>query len=207
MQKVAALAILFGCLLGCQGSQPSYNLLAPYGSCRVPPPSTGNHSSAAGYYTPTTPPTVTVPAGQGNATLGAPSAQAPQPGNTQMASGTWVPTGAAATGQTVGVAAPGTQLPVQQASFREPTPASGGPAGTLKLNGMRVNDATSVTPPVAPAQFVPPTQMTPLSQVPVPAGPGVPSGTVVSSAQASDSITPGTPQMAASGSTLNWQTR
>lgn len=201
MQKVAALAILFGCLLGCQGSQPSYNLLAPYGSCRVPPPSTGNHSSAAGYYTPTTPPTVTVPAGQGNATLGAPSAQVQQQSNTQMASGTWQPTGAAAQA---------TQAPVQQASFREPA-AGGeaasveGPAGTLKLNGMRVNDATNVAQPVAPAQFVPPTQMAPLTQAPVPTGTGAPPGMVVSTAQASDNVTPGTPQVAASGSTLNWQ--
>jgi hypothetical protein len=126
-----------------------------------------------------------------------------------MAGGTWKPSGGNTADQ---AAAPATQSSVQQASFREPAvngeaSSDASPASTLKLNGMRVNDATQVNPPAAPAQFVPPAQMTPISQAAPTAGTGVPSGVVVSSAQASDNVQPGTPQTADSGSTLNWQTR
>jgi hypothetical protein len=124
-----------------------------------------------------------------------------------MAGGVWRPTGASAAEQ---AAAQATQSSVQQASFSEPavnadSSTSSAPAGTLKLNGMRVNDATILTQPAAPAQFVPPNQMTPLTQTPPPAGTGATGGVVVSSAQASDNIQPGTPQTATSGSTLNWR--
>jgi hypothetical protein len=190
--------------------------LAPYGSCRVPPPPTGNHSSAAGYYTPTTPPTVTVPSSQSKTTLGAPSARATQTNNQQMAaSGSWKSANAAVgTAPSAGAAPEGVTSAVQQASHSEPVAdvqkqAVASPPGTLKLNGMRVNDATSVPAPTEPARFVPPTGMIPINQAaptPTPA-PGPAAGTVMSSVKASDQASPGTLPPAASGSTLNWQSR
>ena len=193
MKRVAVFAILLGCILGCRGSQSSYNLLAPYGSCRVPPPSTGNHTAPAGYYTPTTPPTVNMPAVQGTPTLGAPSAQVSPNGSTQVASGTWQPAGATAPD-------PG----VQQATFSAPV-ISGADSSALKLNGMHVNDATQPVSPAEPARFAPPGQMTQLPQSTPASGTSTANGTVVSSAKASDTISPGMSNTTSSDSTLQWR--
>jgi hypothetical protein len=219
MNRLTVCLVVIGCLSGCHGgSRSSYNVLAPYGSSRVPPPATGGQHAASGYYDRTAPANATAPTIQPNA--------ANQPGVTQtlpnqqsaaasLAAGSaWKPANTATS--TAAQSAPATgrvDSQVQRASFisdaeAEPEGVDDSSSQKLKLNGMPVNDATQLTIPSEPARFAPPpgTPLTPLPQTA-----GASSGTVVSSAKASDNLAPpslkATTTLSGANSTLNWRSR
>jgi hypothetical protein len=234
MKRLAASIILVAVLTGCRGSQPDINLLAPYGSSRVPAPSTNSVGAGNSYYDRTAPPKAAAPANQPSATTPASSApattqQTPQRTNVQSpyfaADGVWKPANAKATA-TQGAAAEVSDSQVRPVSFTTPSgegKAAATPTTTtaslqkpkLRLNGMPVTDATRLTSSAEPARFTPPENLVEISQLPrvaeatqpSDAGSAVASGTVVSSAKSSDKVTPATANDATSESTLNWKSR
>lgn len=58
MRRYPAALTLILLLGGCHAPMPSFNMLAPYGTTRVPPPATGSFGSPDTYYQPSLPPTV-----------------------------------------------------------------------------------------------------------------------------------------------------
>jgi hypothetical protein len=169
------LAIAF---LGCRAPTPSFNVLAPYGSATVPPPATGSVGTGAGYYAPLgpgvpSPGPVTVPSSpspvygpQSPAVLppasylgGAqPTEATPSGSNATRASYDFVDTGphelALSSSAQAGSSAM-TELPHGGAAD---------PASSLRLNGMRVSDATQAG---EPREFLPPEEAVPMAGSPV----------------------------------------
>jgi hypothetical protein len=162
MTRYVAIFAVAWTLVGCRAPAPSFDLLAPYGSPTVPPPRTGSIGTAGTYYAPTTPgtqspataptaPTTTTPAvmppsqpvappvsymGTSNETLSG--------GTTSVAQASYQP------GSTRQVDAPATTV-TDEVLPSHSTTQSGSPAtassSTLRLNGMRVNDATQYAEP------------------------------------------------------------
>ena len=210
-------------LASCKSSQTSFNTLAPFGSARVPPPSTNSVNASGNYYNGAAPPQTATPAMPGAKTVPA----AAQPGaatsgkmtsstNGNGTSGAWQSSAkmANAAGTTHASAAPPAASGVQPASYQAGTNAAGSialptpPSGSsLRLSGMPVNDATTNGASAAPARFVPagsPIEITPLTQAAPAPGTTPTSGTVVASAQASTQ--PATAS-APTQSTLEWKSR
>ncbi|MBP89848.1 MAG: hypothetical protein CMJ64_24605 [Planctomycetaceae bacterium] len=52
MKRIAIAGIAMLVLSGCRAPMPSFDLLAPYGTSRVPPPGTGTIGTGGTYYTP-----------------------------------------------------------------------------------------------------------------------------------------------------------
>jgi hypothetical protein len=205
-------------LTGCKSSQTSFNTLAPFGSARVPPPSTNHVNASGNYYNGAAPPQTATPVMPGTKTApaasppgGATSGKMTSSTNTD---GAWQPSGktASAAGTTNTSAALPAASGVQPASYQAgtnpakstslPAPPSG---SALRLSGMPVNDATTSGGAAEPARFVPAGAPIEIAQLPpaTPAPGTTPtSGTVVASAQASDQPAP-----ASSQSTLQWKSR
>jgi len=219
---VACLITIVG-LIGCRGSQTSVNTLAPFGSSRVPPPSTNYFNASGPYYngaapaqtaTPTTPGSTTVPAASKPA--GATGGQVVPNASAGKADGAWLPPGRIAAAGNATKASPaslagaGVQSVSYQGVTKAATQASSPAASngsTLRLGGMPINDATNGSAALEPARFVPAGAPIEIAQLP-PAAPALAAAssgaTVVASAQASDQPVPisASPQ-----TTLNWKSR
>ena len=50
MKRLAALLTLVTLMAGCRAPMPSFDVLAPYGTTRVPPPATGTMGTPDTYY-------------------------------------------------------------------------------------------------------------------------------------------------------------
>jgi hypothetical protein len=211
MKCLVACFITAVALTGCKSSQTSFNTLAPFGSARVPPPSTNAVNASGNYYNGAAPPQTATPAMPGAKTApaasqpgGATSGKMTSSTNNNGTVGVWQPsanTASAAGTANASTAAAG----VQPASFQAGTNAANN-ASSLRLSGMPVNDATT-SGAAEPARFVP--TGAPIEIAQLPPAPSTPvstpaSGTVVASAQAS------TQPVAASAptqSTLEWKSR
>lgn len=195
---VSMLMLLMG--VGCRAPMPTFNPLAPYGSTRVPPPSTGSLQAPTSYYNPSSQPA--------SGTVSPPTLTAPPRTGFQASPPTGNASGAAATSspnQSVTLASH--EMPVATAAVVQPsgsvsTSGASSNANTLRLRGMPVNDATR---PQEPAPFVPSGQMLDISQLPDPPTTiRLPQGG--SSAPMSGGATSSTSGLPASA-TAAWQTR
>ena len=65
MKQIAFAGAIMLALSGCRAPMPSFDLLAPYGTSRVPPPGTGSIGTGGNYYTPPTGSTTSPPVGTG----------------------------------------------------------------------------------------------------------------------------------------------
>jgi hypothetical protein len=223
MKWLVACVITVVALAGCKSSQTPFNTLAPFGSARVPPPSTNHVNAPGNYYNGAAPPQTATPAVPG-ATPAPAAAQPAAAASGKMSSNTnptgtnvaWQPSGKTASmaGTTNPSAAASLVTGVQPVSYQadangtknaaSATPASG---SALRLSGMPVNDATASSAAAEPARFVPagsPIEIAQLPQPPTAPGTTPPTGTVVASAQASDQPAPAS---ASSQSTLQWKSR
>jgi hypothetical protein len=214
MKWLAASLVVLACSAGCHAPKPSFNVLAPYGSSRVPPPSTNSTARNAPYYSqPGGAPAGAAPAGTTNPTGGQPAGATVAPASPSL-------TSSAEAWRSVAMRSANGENPaaggVELASFNSPA-SSGGQtsnpsSGTqLRLDGMPVNDASSnASTSTAPGLFVPDAGSNPIAGLPAPP-PAVPAGTVVATAQASEQQQ--TTQRTASSSgtdgkpTLQWKTR
>lgn len=156
MKRFTTCLILVTCLAGCKNTMPtpSFNLLAPYGSSRVAPPSTNSVGANNSYYNKTATPTVTVPTIRKD-----PNASRASTGSADstatLASGSWKRMGDPLPSDTspVGTGVAGTGgSQVSQASFNSPTKAdpADDPSSTsalLQLTGMPLNDASNLPEP------------------------------------------------------------
>jgi hypothetical protein len=186
------------------------------------------------YYDRTAPPKATAPMVPPGTTAPATSQQVPPRAQGQSpyfaSGGTWKPAHAKPTGTPgalQGAAAEVGHAQVRTASYNAPSSdgkaaaASAGkettasPASKLRLNGMPVTDATKPLSPGEPARFTPPENVVEISQLPrvagasqpAASGSGSPSTPVVSSAKASDNVTPASATDSTSESTLQWKSR
>jgi hypothetical protein len=223
MKCLVACVITAVALTGCKSSQTSFNTLAPFGSARVPPPSTNAVNASGNYYNGAAPPQTATPVMPGAKTApaasqpgGATSGKMTSSTNANGTDGAWQPPAktANAAGTTNTSAAPPAASGVQPASYQAgtnatkstslPAPPSG---SSLRLSGMPVNDATASGAAPEPARFVPAGAPTEIAQLP-PAAPALgaapTSGTVVASAQAS---TQPAAASAPTQSTLEWKSR
>jgi hypothetical protein len=206
---VTCLVIVCG-LSGCRGSQTSFNTLAPFGSSRVPPPSTNHFNASSPYYNRNAAPQTATPTGPGSMPAasqsgGETSGQVMSNTSASNSAATWVSPlrQAVAEGIRPALDASTQSSGIQAVSYQDI--ASSG--SSLRLKGMRVNDATNSGAISEPARFVPAGATVEIAQLPpAPAGSTTApaSTTVVASAQASDQAVP---VSAASQSTLNWKSR
>jgi hypothetical protein len=223
MKWLVACVITAVALAGCKSSQTPFNTLAPFGSARVPPPSTNHVNAPGNYYNGATPPQTATPAVPGAtpapaAAQPAAAASGKMTSNTNAAGtdGVWQPSGK--TAGTAGTAnastAPTAVSGVQPVSYQAATDVTKNAASTppasgsaLRLSGMPVNDATTGGAAAEPARFVPAGSPIEIAQLPPPSsapGTAPATGTVVASAQASDQPAPAP---GASQSTLQWKSR
>jgi len=217
MKWLAASLVVLACSAGCHAPKPSFNVLAPYGSSRVPPPSTNSTARNTPYYSqPNGAPAGSAPAGTTNPTGGQPAGSTLAPPNPSLTStaDAWKSVAMrSASGEnaaTGGVALASFNTPAS--SGGQTTNSSGGTQ--LRLGGMPVNDASLVTSSATPpGMFVPDAGSNPIGGLPAPPT-AVPAGTVVATAQASEQQQQQTtPRTASSSSgtdgkpTLQWKTR
>ena len=155
MLRPAALLIATALLAGCRAPMPSFNVLAPYGPTRVPPPATGSYGSSGKY---------NQPPSQPPAANGFPQGALSPTGSGVIGGGpgTWRPANGSLTS-----AAQSNPLRLASAEQRVVTQGTDS-ASELRsrLGGMHVNDATRSG---EPALFQPPSQMIEMSTLPPPA--------------------------------------
>lgn len=217
MKWNVTLLVALAFVAGCHAPKPSFNLLAPYGAPRVPPPSTSAGGNNPAYYTPTG----GVPAGPASAAPAASTVPtAGQPGGSSQASAPYMATNQSwtsvldKTAKNAGAPATVTTIDgdVRMAAFAaeasKSAPADDG-GSTLRSGGMQVNDATA--PPSPPAVFVAPSGASPISHLPAPPTAMNPNAaadakTVTATAQSSDAAASGSAAEAGK-STLQWKTR
>ncbi len=186
MKWLAASLIVLACSAGCHAPKPSFNVLAPYGSSRVPPPATNSTARHQPYYSQPSGVPAGSPPAQPKATSGesgtTPLTSSSDPSLT-TSSDVWrsmAVRGAGSQNSSEGSASTGVQL----ASFEESTSGSSG---------------------TAPELFVPDAGSSPIGSLPPP--PGASSGnTVVASAKASDSPQPAANTGLQGKPTLQWKT-
>ena len=214
MKWLVAWILMIVGLCGCRSSQTSYNTLAPFGSSRVPPPSTNYFNASGNYYNrPATPQTAT-PAMPGSA----PGPAASQPGGStsgqivphasaDSSGGNWLPPARTAAASPMA----SDVRPVSHERAAEPatngSPSDASDESTLRLRGMPITDVTTRGGGVEPARFVPASEPIEIAQLPAapPGSSGAPAGaTVVASSRSSDQQTANPP---APQSTLNWKSR
>lgn len=212
MKWHAAVAVIVVCLAGCHAPTPSFDLLAPYGSSRVPPPSTGSHGTGGAYYNRTTPPATSVPgvnSGSANpATSRKMQCNVSGSGHLLASDDSWKPIRTNATPDPAPVFRGATNdtanriLPVSYSGT-----AKGGTV--LPLNGMPVTDATGRASSSEPARFRAPGDAIDISKLRRATGsPGQDAtGTVVSSARSSDRIQSASGESSTSKTTLKWGSR
>lgn len=209
MKWHATLSVIVVCLAGCHAPPPSFDLLAPYGSSRVPPPSTGSHGTGGAYYNRTAPSSTSVPAGSTD-----PATSRKMGTNISGSSpfltsdDSWRPTRTNATPEPAPVFPGETDdaasrvLPVSYIGTAK--------GGTVpRLNGMPVTDATGRASS-EPARFRVPGDAIEISKLPRASGSTShrdAMGTVVSSARSSDRIMPASGRSSTSKTTLTWRSR
>lgn len=221
MKWLAAVMIAAVGLCGCKSSHAPFNTLAPFGSSRVPPPSTAVGATGA-YYNRTATPTQpgSTPAPAAAPAAGSATGQKASTFNPSSSSASWQVTpkaaGASSPANTPAASSPPSAVsPASYVAATNPTAKAASPAtaasGQLRLSGMPVNDATSSATGNEPAKFVPSGSAVEISQLPKPIGTPAPatitpatSGTVVASAQASEQAAPAASPAA---STLQWKSR
>ena len=206
---VTCLVIVCG-LSGCRGSQTSFNTLAPFGSSRVPPPSTNHFNASSPYYNRNATPQTATPAAPGSTppasqSGGGTSGQVLSNTSASNSAATWVSPVRQAITESIRPAldASSQSSGIQAVSYQDIASNE----SSLRLKGMRVNDATHSNAISEPARFVPAGATVEIAQLPAaPTGsaPAPANTTVVASAQASDQAVP---VSAASQSTLNWKSR
>jgi hypothetical protein len=219
-------------LAGCRAPTPSFNLLAPYGSSRVAPPSTSAPSTGGTYYNRTAPATGTgtAPNNQQAPAGTIRSTSQTNPGASFLTTDNlWRPVRTRTANQPAGVfkgaSNESTTGPVQAASYVAPAasqtkaaqptaPATGATASrttSLQLNGMPVNDATRTAARTAePARFQPAAGARDIAQsspITAPSTAASGSGLVVSSAAASDNAKSESDASSQATSTLRWRSR
>lgn len=168
MKRLSPLLLAIFILTGCHAPMPSFNLLAPYGSTRIPPPSTGNTAPST-YYQPAQQPSSTTPVGTGFRASGKSTSVATESvadaSEVRTASGSDEPGRIArATHETTAVE----PTAVVTAATAVPSRATSQTAGSgasrglpANIRGMHINEAT-----VEPAPFNPPTQVIDITQLP-----------------------------------------
>ncbi len=208
MKCRVALTLIAVCLAGCHAPTPSFDVLAPYGPQRVPPPSTGSHGTSGTYYNRTSPPATSVPEVSSGSTDPATSRKMQtnvSNSNRFLASDdSWKPIRTNATPDPAPVFSGATE---RTASRILPISYNGAAKGgtALQLNGMPVNDATGRASS-EPARFRTPGDAIPISQLARPTGSTGQNATrtVVSSAKSSDRIQPASSESSTSKTTLKW---
>ncbi len=178
MTRYAAILVAAWMLVGCRAPAPSFDMLAPYGSPKVPAPRTGAIGTSGTYYAPMnqgTQPTVTAPVNPslpGTAVPnGTPSSQpaAPNMGAsaTTMAAGTPdVSMASYQAGAPHQVTPPATTIvggPSFPGAVADASDEASSSSSTLKLSGMPVNDATQ---PGEPQSFSPAGEPVNISSLP-----------------------------------------
>ncbi len=226
MKWFAASLVTALCLAGCHAPKPSLNLLAPYGSTCVPPPSTNPQPATGTYYNRTAPPTTSVPSvpavpGRGGSS-GFPTTQTVAPGTTSVLAGaddSWKPVRTRAAADPAPSLADAARERVSPASY-DGQPAKDGAKtaaastardarrpSSLRLNGMAVTDATGRAKLPEPARFVPAKDPIEISQLPPAKSATTEAGTVVASSKASDRIVSSAAGDSAAKATLRWRSR
>jgi hypothetical protein len=232
MKWLTASLVTVLCLAGCHAPKPSFNVLAPYGPTRVPPPSTSGQAPNSTYYNGTTPPTTNVPVVPRNSGMRNTSqkkwANTPSHNLNLASQDSWRPVRTKSTAdpapvfkeaasqadenQVLPVSYSGTgkteeaKMAVAISSSSEMRTAADGQS-VLRLNGMPVTDATTGKSLPEPARFVPPKDIIEISQLPPASNASSPDGTVVSSSKASDHIKSTAADTATSKTTLRWRAR
>ena len=227
MKWHAAVAVIVVCLAGCHAPTPSFHLLAPYGSSRVPPPSTGSHGTGGAYYNRTGLPPTSGPGAPGSSTRPAASKNVQSSATMDahyLATGdSWKPIRTTATPDAA-PAFPGTAdatasriLPVSYNGAGKGQPSAttlkwqesaGGDRSSLRAKGMPVTDANRSRLPSEPRRFQPAEGAIEISQLPgasTPASLSSTGRTVVSSAKASDQMPPASGDSSESKTTLVWR--
>jgi hypothetical protein len=233
MTRYVILCTLACGLAGCHAPAPSLDVLAPYGSPRVPPPRTGAIGTGGTYYAPTTPnpqaPSTTPPAGTtapippaglpavpatspvlpSTSTAAPPSTVPPVSymggaNETMSEAATHVAAASYRQGDQRDPAAPPATT-VTDASARSKSAASISDAtSSLQLNGMRVNDATRAN---EPEQFTPAGEPVNIASLPA-ANSNTPSFLrFVTPKGGNGTGTPTPPPATGSTSTGTWQSR
>lgn len=220
MKWLVASLVTVLCLAGCHAPKPSFNVLAPYGPSRVPPPSTSGQAPSGPYYNGTNLPTTTVPANPNSS--GLPSTSQKTRTNTSShnshlaAADSWKPVRTKSTADpapvfpgTAGLTEKNQVLPVSYKGSDKTEEAGLSAQGkaTLRWNGTPVTDLTTGASLPEPARFVPPTDAIEISQLPPASNSSTASGTVVSSSKASDHIQPNVGDASANKTTLTWRSR
>lgn len=211
MKWHVALTIIVVGMAGCHAPTPSFDVLAPYGPQRVPPPGTGSHGTSGTYYNRTSPPATSVPGVSSGSTDPATSGKMEtnaSNGNQFLGSDdSWKPIRTNATpdpAPVFGDATDRTASRILPVSYR-----GAGKGGTaLQLSGMPVNDATGRASS-EPARFRTPGDAIPISQLTRATGSTGQNATrtVVSSAKSSDRIQPVSSEGSTSETTLKWRSR
>lgn len=206
------------CLAGCHAPKPSFNILAPYGPSRVPPPSTSGQAPSGTYYNRAAPSGTTTPLVPSTTRSPGTSQKTrtrTSTNSSQFASAdSWKPLRTKSTADpapvfkgTAGQKAEDQVLPVSYNGAGKTEEATANGESTLRLNGMRITDATSGESLPEPARFVPPMGAIEISQLPPAPNSSSASGTVVSSAKASDRIKPKAGDASTNKTTLTWRSR
>lgn len=189
MKWLAASLIVLACSAGCHAPRPSFNVLAPYGSSRVPPPATNSTARNQPYYQqPSGVPAGSAPAQPKPTSNGSDTTPLTSSSDSSLTSSSDIWRSTAARGGGSQESENGsTSTGVQLASYEQSSESSSGSSET------------------APELFVPDAGSSPIRSLPPP--PGASSGnTVVANAKASDAA----PQPARTGSqgkpTLQWKT-
>jgi hypothetical protein len=207
MKWLAASLVVLACSAGCHAPKPSFNLMAPYGSTRVPPPATNSTARSAPYYPqPGSAPAGSAPAPNTNPTGGQGTAPTPSLSNPSLTSSAdvWqsVATRSAAAREKTGASEnDGVALAAFQSPSSSGQTATNPPDAQLRWNGEPQASATGSSEPV-PGLFVPDAGSSPIASLPPP--PTAAAGrTVVATAKASDA-----PQRSSSPEgkpTLQWK--
>ncbi len=221
MTRLLAITSLVLVLVGCRAPTPSMNVFAPYGSATVPPPPTGAIGNSGSYYAPQgssgAAGQVTSPA-TGGATgsgvqfqtgtppasfMGTNNVPTPAVGRPAVAQASFEPGTTAGTNLSQATA----DSTLSSSSTPLPPGNSSHSSSTLKLNGMRVNDATTST---EPQQFTPSTAPINIADLPPANASQTPSFLRILNSRSSGVAAPpvaANTGAAASQPTGTWQTR
>ena len=214
MKWHATFAVIVVCLAGCHAPRPSFDLLAPYGSSRVPAPSTGSHGTGNAYYTRSAPPATAIPGGPAGSANPASSRKMQtntSDGSPFLASDeSWKPIRTIATPEPAPVfpgESNGAASSVVPVSYPQSADA-GTSQSSLRLNGVPLTDASRAGSRSEPARFRASGNAIEISQLPRASSDRQHAmGTVVSSARSSDRIVSAASESSASKTTLKWRSR
>ena len=159
MRCAAALcALLITCVaMGCRAPMPSFNIFAPYGPGRVPPPCTGSYGAPANYYRPGA---AAVTDSAAHLAQNVQMTPATQDGWTESASLQQVAQDGVTSDQSVTLPSPSFGASIASASdssgpIRIVETQSGSAMTPLVLNGMPAHDLTQNLAQTEPGRFTP----------------------------------------------------